>query len=583
MRVIGLFAFPLFVFFFLFTAIGVFLRGSIFPGISIAGIPVGNLSRSEASLLLEQRTQSFLTASVSLFSDRTFLLLPSDIKLRYGIPETVASAFWFGRRNTLLTIPEFLRASLRGVDLPLSYAFDDQALEASLSAVASALDVPVIPPSIIVLDRADPTTGSRIVVEPGEAGQSVDVSSFRREILERFSSLSQSPITIPILPEPASLGFDINLTMARAEKLLGKRAVLSFAEAGEAPVKTWELSDLDLVHFLSFDGGFNREKIASYSASLASSINRPPTNATFRFDGGRVVEFSPEKPGFSLPVGETTEQLQNAFLSLDSSEEKEISVVLPVTVSKPAITTADVNSLGIREKLGEGLSTFNGSIANRKYNISLAASRINGILIPPSETFSFNRWVGDVSSATGFRQAYIIKDGQTILDDGGGVCQVSTTLFRAVLDAGLPVVARRAHSYRVGYYEQNSKAGFDATVFSPTTDFTFLNDTPGHLLIQTSVNTASNLLVIEIYGSSDARTATISNYRMWDVTPPPPDLYQDDPTLPLGTLKQVDWKAWGAKVKFDYRVERDGTPLFEKTFYSNYRPWQSVFLRGTGV
>ena len=70
---------------------------------------------------------------------------------------------------------------------------------------------------------------------------------------------------------------------------------------------------------------------------------------------------------------------------------------------------------------------------------------------------------------------------------------------------------------------------------------------------------------------------------MWDVTPPPPDLYQDDPTLPLGTLKQVDWKAWGAKVKFDYRVERDGTLLFEKTFYSVYRPWQSVFLRGTGV
>ena len=574
----------IFISFSLFGSVGLWFRGRIFPRISVSGIPIGNLSSAEAAGLLEQRIQTFQTAPISLsFSDRTFQLLPLDISLRYGIWETISRAYIYGRRNGLIVVPEFARTVLRGVDIPLEYAFNDQALEATLSAMVAAIEVPSIPPSIRVLEKPDPDTNSRIAVDPGEMGRAVDISSLRRELHQRFQSLSKLPIVIQIQPqEPAFPDSDVDLTRMRAEHLLGKRLVIAYPGTDKALQQTWELSDRDVIDFLSFAGGFNREKIASYSASLASSINRPPENATFRFEGGRVVEFAPEKEGLALRVGETVEDLIKAFSSLESSEKKEMSLVLPVLKTKPAITTADVNSLGIRELVGQGISTFHGSIANREYNIALASSRINGILIPPGETFSFNHWVGDVSSASGFRQAYIIKDGQTILDDGGGVCQVSTTLFRAVLASGLPVVERRAHSYRVGYYEQNSKAGFDATVFSPSTDFRFINDTPYHLLIQTSVNTTSHRLIVEIYGASDGRKATINNYRMWDVSPPPPDLYQDDPTLPAGSVKQVDWKAWGAKVKFDYRVERGDTILFEKTFVSNYRPWQSVFLRGTG-
>jgi len=238
--------------------------------------------------------------------------------------------------------------------------------------------------------------------------------------------------------------------------------------------------------------------------------------------------------------------------------------------------------LGIKELVGLGKSKFVGSIPSRIHNIKLAASKFNGILVKPEEIFSFNQILGEVSKETGYEQAYIIKEGQTVLGDGGGVCQVSTTLFRAALNTGLPILERQAHAYRVGYYEQDSPPGFDATVFSPSPDLKFKNDTPGHLLIQTKFDGNNKTLVFEIYGTKDNREVYISKPVISGTTPPPEDLYIDDPTLPSGKIKQIDWKAWGAKVWFDYKVTRDNQEIFSKRFYSNYRPWQAKFLRGIG-
>jgi vancomycin resistance protein YoaR len=238
--------------------------------------------------------------------------------------------------------------------------------------------------------------------------------------------------------------------------------------------------------------------------------------------------------------------------------------------------------LGIKELIGRGSSRFAHSIVNRIYNIGLASSRFKGVLVAPDEIFSFNQVLGDVSALTGYKQAFVIKDGKTVLGDGGGVCQVSTTLFRAVLDAGLPIVERRAHSYRVGYYEQDSPPGIDATVFAPSTDLKFKNDTPGHLLIQPLYDAKAQTLVFEIYGTDDGRVATTTKPITTSVTAAPPDLYVDDPTLPAGTIKQIDFKAAGARVVFDYQVTRAGEEIYSNTFVSNYRPWQAVFLRGTG-
>jgi vancomycin resistance protein YoaR len=248
---------------------------------------------------------------------------------------------------------------------------------------------------------------------------------------------------------------------------------------------------------------------------------------------------------------------------------------------KPAITTENVNSLGIRELISEGTSLFYHSIENRIFNLSLAASRLNGILIAPGEVFSFNKALGDISSFTGYKQAYVIENGRTVLGDGGGVCQVSTTLFRAALRAGLPITERHTHAYRVGYYEEDAGPGIDAAIYSPTVDLRFKNDTDGHILIQSYADSVNMRLTFQLYGTKDGREVVINEPVILSQSPAPEPIYQDDPTLPKGEIKQVDFAAAGANVYFTRNVKKDGKIIIADKFVSNYRPWQAVFMRGT--
>lgn len=315
---------------------------------------------------------------------------------------------------------------------------------------------------------------------------------------------------------------------------------------------------------------------------LSSQINIPVVDALFQFENNKVTQFKPSKDGLQLNQTQTKKLLTNAFSLVATTSEQRIAIKLPVEVVRPSTSTDTANSYGIKERIGRGYSEFSGSIPGRIHNVALAASRINGILIKPGETFSFVDAIGDISAATGYQSAYIIKDGRTVLGDGGGVCQVSSTLFRAAMDAGLPIVERHAHAYRVHYYEEGGFApGVDATVFSPSVDLKIKNDTLTHILIQAKPDTKNLTLEFELYGTKDGRKAELTNFKLWDQAAPPAPLYQEDPTLPKGTTKQVDWAAWGAKASFQYKVMRGAETLQDVTFYSNFQPWKAVYLTGT--
>jgi vancomycin resistance protein YoaR len=280
------------------------------------------------------------------------------------------------------------------------------------------------------------------------------------------------------------------------------------------------------------------------------------------------------------------EQLNKKILVLipniaSSRKSPAIKINLPIKIIEPDITTEKINNMGIKELIGVGHSLFFHSIPGRIHNIALAASRLNGALVAPDETFSFNDVLGDVSAFTGYQKAYTIQNGKTVLGDGGGVCQVSTTLFRALLDAGLLITERHAHAYEVSYYSLDSPPGMDATVFGPTVDLKFKNDTGHYILIQSNADLDNYALTFELYGTKDGRTVSITKPVISNMVAPPPDLYQDDPTLPMGKIVQTDFAAWGANVYFTRTVTKNGKVIISDKFVSNYQPWQAVYSRGT--
>lgn len=375
-------------------------------------------------------------------------------------------------------------------------------------------------------------------------------------------------------------------TISGTDLDLGYDATISATQAYYIGRSPYWLSNLDTLlqkHINLFPYfRWNTHIVDDTLDTIAANTDIPVEDALFKFENGRVTAFRPSKNGSRLNKVEAKRKLEAAFYAVDKTHQQRVIVVLPINIVHPSISTDQANTFGVKELIGKGYSEFAGSIPGRIHNVALAASRINGVLIKPGDTFSFNDTIGDISAATGYQSAYIIKNGRTVLGDGGGVCQVSSTLFRAAMNAGLSIVERHAHAYRVHYYEEGGfKPGLDATVYGPTFDLKFKNTTPTYILIQTKIDLKNLTLTFEFYGTRDGRVATITNHKIWDVTPPPPPLYQDDPTLPKGVTKQVDWSAPGTKASFDYKVTRDNETLEDKTFFSTFRPWQAVFLKGT--
>ena len=550
----------------------------IYPGIKIAGIDIGNKTKTEAESILEGNIVR--PEKIGLIAkEKLFDLSLDGIGFSYDLNLTVEKAFSAYRsKNIIENLFSFISTKKQKPIHNLVINLDEPKLTEYLQVISSQVATEPVMPTVGI-------ENGTVKVNKGSPGEYIDTESFQRKLSEQLLSRDFSDIEVPFVKDDSSLtDEEAKFLQERAGRLLGKNITL------ENEFERFILNDSVILTFLAKNEEFYEENVLSYvGAKIEPEVNREPQNAVFKFvpDNnpdvpGKVVEFIPAKNGLTVNTFQLKDKIIASVVSLESSEDKNITLTIPVETKLPEITSDKVNTLGINGLIGRGSSSFMGSIPGRVYNIGLASSKLNGVLIPPGETVSFNTVVGDVSSLTGYKSAYIIKDGRTVLGDGGGVCQVSTTLFRAALNAGLPIVERRAHSYRVGYYEQDSAPGLDATVYSPTTDLKFKNDTPAYILIQTIYDAKKMTLVFEIYGTSDGRIATVSKPIITGYSAPPEDLYVDDPTLSAGTVKQIDYKAWGAKSQFNYKVERNREVLIEKTFYSNYRPWQAVFLRGTG-
>lgn len=464
---------------------------------------------------------------------------------------------------------KYMGAFFQGRNFELEIEWDDLKLNKEIDRVVSQIEKPYIP-SELLMEKGG------IKIKDGQLGKRVNIGTFREKILATISKYNlDNQIEIPVEVIGFLPGADMKTeVMKKAEKLIDKKIILSWNEERS------EVEKSTVINWIGFGEKCNLSKISGFVESFSKSINREPREAVFKFENGKVVEFEASKEGFIIDKNKLSELICQSLDEWSSDETKEMVMELPLIKIEPKIKTGEVNDLGIKELLGRGTSSFRHSSSIRNFNVEKGSSIVNRILVAPDETFSFLKTLGEVTLDNGYKKAYVIKKGKTELDVGGGICQVSTTFFRAILDAGLDITTRTAHAYRVSYYEEDSRPGFDATVFIPSPDLKFINDTGHHLLIQSIYDGKNKKLTYEIYGTSDGRKVEINNYRQWDAQPAPPDVWIDDPTLPPGKVVKDESKVPGLKTSFEWKVIRGEEVLHQKTFNSAYVPWAAVYRRG---
>jgi len=322
-----------------------------------------------------------------------------------------------------------------------------------------------------------------------------------------------------------------------------------------------------------------REKLRGLIEPLGKAVAQEAQNARFTFDPvtGQLKNIAPSRDSRSLDMEATLAALEAAARSSD----RVVTVAVKATPA-PVPSTATAQELGITQLITQATTFFKGSSAARLANVKVAASRFHGVVVPPGATFSFNEHLGEVSEDEGFQEGLIIVGNRTVKGIGGGVCQVSTTAYQAALRAGFPIVERYPHGYRVSYYERGMGPGFDASVFSPYADFKFINNTAGHVLIETAYDPVRVSLTFKFYGTPDGRQVVISPPTITNIVPHGPDIYERDTDneVPPGKAKQVDYAVDGATISFTRQVTRNGETLINERVVSKYLPWQAVYRYG---
>uniref|UniRef100_A0A7C4XIL9 G5 domain-containing protein n=1 Tax=candidate division WWE3 bacterium TaxID=2053526 RepID=A0A7C4XIL9_UNCKA len=550
-----------------FTVYHIGYTKRIIPGVRVGDIFVGGLTYDQAVEALTKHNNSLKKDLKLVFDSRDFEIKGETISLEYNIEATVSRAFDLGRSgNIFVDTKDKLASLVKTIQLKTHYDVDSGSLSSEFSRIKGEINVEPTEATFKLANNV-------LIIEPSYDGQKVDDQHLYDTVINSLEKMNfrERKLSVENL-KPQNTKEDLEKVYDKVNNLVFNKIEIIYQD------KKWMPTVDQMLEFVSVekDGrnvevGLNRAKFQSYVNQIKLEVDELPRGNVTAVQNNLVTGFEVTRKGRELNTSKLVSEFKDAFLNQKSQVFLDVAEIAELN---------DPSRYGIFSLIGEGSSKFTGSIPARVNNLTLAAARIDGIIVPPGETFSFNNSVGEISGRTGYDTAYIISNGRTVLGEGGGVCQTSTTLFRAVLNSGLPVVVRHPHAYRVGYYELDGAIGIDASVFQPLLDFQFKNDTPNHILIQSSWDTAAQTLNFKIYGTPDGRSVEISTPVVTNLIPPPEPLYQDDPTLEKGKTKQVDWAAWGAKASFTRKVTRDDEVLYEDSFKSTYQPWRAIFLVG---
>jgi vancomycin resistance protein YoaR len=535
-------------------------------GVTIDGIDVGGMHAKDARRLLEARSAAVARRPVVFEAGgKRFSIRPIELGVEPDWKAAVDAAQRQG--DGFGPLRGFKRLDVRvfGADVAPPTRVLNGALEYKVSLIADAVDRAPRDASLVL-------HGTRVDIVPARPGLTLDRAATERLLVRSLATIdrSVSQIDLPLrLAQPHVRAAALTRAARQARTALSAPVHLELGKT------RWVLSPRKLAPLLELPAG-GRVTLAiggpaadDWLVRLGRRVEKPAKDATFAVDGAHV-RVVPAVPGTRLDPVRTAAGLLKAALR----QRPALRVArLPVQESRAKVSTAAARAMHIHD-LVSSYTTLYGGIANRVHNVQLIAHLVDEKLIAPDATFSFNQTTGERNAAKGFLEAPVIVNGELTSGLGGGVCQVSTTVFNAAFEAGLKITERTNHALYISHYPQ----GRDATVDYPTVDLKFVNDTGNWLLLRTFVSSSS--LTVNLYGTPVDRKV-VSTTSPLRVTGPPPVKKTIDPSLKPG-VKIVDDPGVPSMTTSVTRdvYEPGGKLLYHDTWYSSYRASQKLLRLG---
>lgn len=535
----------------------------VFAGVEAAGVAVGGLTLDEATAKIAAQTQSITPPRLILKAgDKTLEISATELGWKPDARVTAERAFAVGRDRFAERM-----AALRGqVKIPLVPSVDAAALEKRLHEIAKSLEYAPINARVVFKD-------GQYTVTPEKAGLKLDIQSAietyikypEQTVLEFFPKSITPSVTTSML-EP----------VARKANELLRPISLVYAEpkmagGGRVHKRSLQVSEVAALLSVQDDVKINPVALSKTLAQTATRHDRLPVDARYTLNREGQLVVRPDVGGWKMNQPETRKRLELELLRPDVSE-----FGLTVVPKAALVRAADLPKAEDLQLLAEATTYYSGSAAERIANVHAAARNLDGYIVPAGGIFNFNNAIGSISPENGFMEALVISGGRTIKGVGGGVCQVSTTAFRALYQAGLPILERNQHAYRVRWYD--NIVGFDAAVYQPYLNLRAKNDTPGFLVVRSTVTRTTH--TVRIYGIPDGRQVAVSKPIILSRTPHPPAQYIVEPSLRPGQVKQVDWAVDGYRTRITRNITRPDGKVDVDVLSSNFRPWRAVYQVG---
>ena len=532
-------------------------------GVHIAGVDVAGLSPEAAVRRLEGHEAALRRVPLTVTVDgQRFRVRPSDLALDVDWRAAVADAQ--SKTDGVRPIRGFRRlaAWAFGTDVTPQATVNADALERVLR--------PMTRGDVAHRDASIRMAGLRPVIVAEKDGLALDRKEAEAAIVGTLASLDRTPVTLSATSEePKVTADDLEPVLEKVRVAVSKPVRLVSGDGFTRVSKRQLARLLELPANGTKTLRIGGPRADAYFATLAKRINTKPQDAEFVVATEDRVLVKPSVNARALDVPRTAERLFAAAL-----RPTQRSAHMVVGTKEPERTTAEARQMGITGRVG-GYTTYYTGDANRVHNVRLVAELIDRTLIAPGTTFSFNATTGDRNEAKGFLEAPVIINGELQTGLGGGVCQVSTTVFNAAYEAGLEITERTNHALYISHYPQ----GRDATVNYPDTDLKFVNDTKKWLLLRTFVG--SSALTVSLYGAPQHRRVE-SEVGELRVVGNPPTTWRKDPTITKG--QRVVSEAGSSPLATSVRrrvYSAGGKLLYDNTWYSSYRGEKRVILVGT--